>query len=90
MLEQKKITLPNRNGVGCNASVSCNIQIYARKVVLQIANDWQTLEAGATGDFGASFQSGVSEAKLSVSGNLPARTISVVNLASNGCTWEEL
>ncbi len=87
MLEQKKITLPNRNGVGCNPSATYNIRIYARKVVLQIANDWQTLEANATGNFGGSFQSGVSGAKLTVSGNLPARTISVVNLASNGCTW---
>lgn len=87
MLEQKKFTLSNRNGVGCNASATYNIRIYARKVVLQFAGDWRTLEANAAGDFGGSFQSGTSAAKLTVSGNLPARTISVVNLASNGCTW---
>jgi serine/threonine protein kinase/peptidoglycan hydrolase-like protein with peptidoglycan-binding domain len=87
MLEQKKFTLPNRNGVGCNPSSTYTIRIYPRKVVLQIANDWRTLEANAAGDFGGSFQSGTSAAKLTVSGNLPARTISVVNLASNGCTW---
>jgi serine/threonine protein kinase/peptidoglycan hydrolase-like protein with peptidoglycan-binding domain len=87
MLEQKRITLPNRNGVSCSASATYTIRVYARKVVLNIAGDWRKLEANATGDFGASFQSGVSGAKLTVSGNLPARTISVVNLASNGCTW---
>jgi len=87
MLEQKRFTLANRNGVGCSPSSTYNIRIYARKVVLQIGGDWRTFDANASGDFGGSFQSAVTASRLSVSGNLPARTISVANLASNGCNW---
>jgi hypothetical protein len=85
MLEEKKFSLPNTAGAGCQtANAAYVIRIYVDKVELQSAS-WDIFPLDGAGGFSGEFTSRVGY-PFTVSGNVKSRTLVATNIRS-GCVF---